>query len=41
MIAALRLEARPESSEAMRYASPLIAVGLNLIGGLFVFAALG
>ena len=41
MIGALRLEARPESSEAMRYASPLIAVGLTLIGGLIIFAALG
>ncbi len=36
-----RLEARPEPSAAMRYASPLIAVMLTLAGGLFVFAALG
>ena len=41
MIPALRLEARPESSEAMRYASPLIAVALTLLGGILVFAVLG
>src|SRR5512132_2847553 len=41
VIGVFRLEARPESSEAMRYASPLIAVVLTLIGGLIVFAALG
>ena len=37
----LRLEARAEPSEAMRYASPVIAVVLTLIGGLIIFAALG
>ena len=37
----LRLEARPEPSHAMRYASPLIAVALTLIGGIIIFAALG
>ena len=37
----LRLEARPEPSNAMRYASPLIAVVLTLMGGLIIFAALG
>ena len=36
-----RLEARPEASQIMRYASPLIAVALTLIGGLLVFYALG
>lgn len=35
------LEARPEPSAAMRYASPLIAVALTLLGGLVVFLALG
>lgn len=37
----LRLEARSEASQQMRYLSPLIAVALTLAGGLFVFAALG
>ena len=37
----LRFEARAEPSRAMRYASPLIAVLLTLIGGVIVFAALG
>lgn len=37
----LRLEARAEPSEAMRYASPVLAVVLTLIGGLIIFAALG
>ena len=36
-----RLEARPEPSAAMRYASPLLAVVLTLAGGLVIFAALG
>ena len=36
-----RLEARSEPSRTMRYASPLIAVALTLIGGIIVFAALG
>src|SRR5512141_295660 len=36
-----RLEARLEPSNAMRYASPLLAVALTLAGGLVVFAALG
>src|SRR5262245_42081686 len=36
-----RLEARTEPSRAMRYASPLFAVALTLLGGLVVFAALG
>ena len=37
----LRLEKRPEASQTMSYVSPLIAVGLMLIGGLILFAALG
>jgi len=37
----LKLEARAEASQRMRYLSPLIAVGLTLVGGLFLFAALG
>ena len=37
----LRLEARAEPSAAMRYASPLIAVGLTLLCGLLLFAVLG
>ncbi|MBK8738739.1 MAG: ABC transporter permease [Betaproteobacteria bacterium] len=37
----LRLEARAEPSAAMRYASPVIAVALTLVGGLLIFAALG
>jgi len=37
----LRLERRPEASQAMSYASPLIAVLLMLLGGLLLFAALG
>ena len=37
----LRLERRPEASQAMSYASPLIAVVLMLIGGLLLFAFLG
>jgi ABC-type uncharacterized transport system permease subunit len=36
-----RLEARPEPSSAMRFASPLLAVALTLAGGLAIFAALG
>ncbi len=34
-------EARPEPSVSMRYASPLIAVALTLLGGLVVFVLLG
>jgi len=37
----LRLERRPEASELMSYASPLIAIVLMLIGGLLLFTALG
>ncbi|WHZ10324.1 MAG: Nucleoside ABC transporter, permease protein 1 [Burkholderiaceae bacterium] len=36
-----RLEARAEASNAMRYGSPLLAVGLTLIGGLVLFYLLG
>ena len=36
-----RLERRAEASQAMSYASPLIAVALMLIGGLLLYAALG
>jgi len=38
---AIRLETRPQSSRAMRYASPMIAAGLTLITGLILFGALG
>lgn len=34
-------EARPEASGAMRYASPLIAVALTMVGGFVVFLLLG
>ena len=37
----VKLERRPEASQAMSYASPLIAVALMLIGGLLLFAMLG
>ncbi len=37
----LRLEARAQSSQAMRYVSPLIAVVLTLLAGLLVFGLLG
>ena len=37
----LRLETRPEASEAMRYWSPVMAVALTLLGGMIIFAALG
>ena len=37
----LRLERRPEASQLMSYASPLIAIVLMLIGGLALFVALG
>lgn len=36
-----KLETRAEASQAMRYASPAIAVGLTLLGGILIFAALG
>jgi simple sugar transport system permease protein len=36
-----RFERRPEASRAMTFASPLIAVGLMLLGGLLLFALLG
>jgi simple sugar transport system permease protein len=36
-----RFEARAEASNAMRYGSPLLAVGLTLIGGLVLFYLLG
>ena len=35
------LEPRSEPSRAMRYASPLIAVALTLIGGIVIFVLLG
>jgi general nucleoside transport system permease protein len=37
----LRLEARPQASNWMRYLSPLIAVALTLVAGLILFSALG
>jgi len=37
----LRLERRPEALHLMSYASPLIAIGLMLIGGLVLFTLLG
>jgi simple sugar transport system permease protein len=37
----LRLQARAEPSQLMRYLAPLIAVALTLVGGLLVFYALG
>lgn len=37
----LRLEPRAEASQLMSYASPLIAIVLMLIGGLFLFTFLG
>jgi len=37
----LRLQARAEPSQTMRYLSPLIAVALTLVGGLIIFYALG
>jgi simple sugar transport system permease protein len=37
----IRLEKRPEASQVMSYASPLIAIVLMLIGGLLLFAFLG
>ena len=37
----VRLERRPEASQLMSYASPLIAIVLMLIGGLLLFTALG
>ncbi len=37
----VKLERRPEASQLMAYASPLIAIVLMLIGGLFLFTALG
>jgi simple sugar transport system permease protein len=37
----IRLERRPEASQVMSYASPLIAIVLMLIGGLLLFAFLG
>ena len=36
-----KLESRPEASNAMRYASPGIAVVLTLAGGMLVFVLLG
>jgi simple sugar transport system permease protein len=36
-----RLEARAEASRRMRWLSPLLAVGLTLLGGLVLFAGLG
>ena len=37
----VKLERRPEASQLMSYASPLIAIALMLIGGLLLFTALG
>ena len=37
----IRLERRPEASQLMSYASPLIAIVLMLIGGLLLFTLLG
>jgi ABC-type uncharacterized transport system permease subunit len=37
----IRLEKRPEASQVMSYASPLIAIVLMLIGGLLLFLFLG
>jgi simple sugar transport system permease protein len=37
----IKLERRPEASQLMSYASPLIAIVLMLIGGLFLFTFLG
>jgi ABC-type uncharacterized transport system permease subunit len=37
----LRLERRPEASQLMSYASPVLAIVLMLIGGLILFSALG
>ncbi len=37
----IRLEPRAEASKTMSYASPLIAVGLMLLGGMVLFASLG
>ena len=37
----IKLERRPEASQVMSYASPLIAIVLMLIGGLLLFAFLG
>lgn len=37
----IRLERRPEASQVMSYASPLIAIVLMLLGGLLLFAFLG
>jgi ABC-type uncharacterized transport system permease subunit len=36
-----KLESRPEASNAMRFASPGIAVALTIVGGMLVFALLG
>lgn len=37
----IRLEKRPEASQVMSYASPLIAILLMLVGGLLLFLFLG
>jgi len=37
----IRLEKRPEASQLMSYASPLIAIALMLVGGLLLFLFLG
>ncbi|MEM7223332.1 MAG: ABC transporter permease [Pseudomonadota bacterium] len=37
----VRLERRPQHSQLMVYLSPVIAVVLTLVSGLFIFAALG
>ncbi len=37
----LKLERRPEASQVMSYASPLIAIALMLVGGLLLFTRAG
>jgi len=37
----IRLEARPQSSKAMQYASPVIAALLTIVSGVILFGALG
>jgi len=37
----IRLEARPQSSKWMQYASPVIAAGLTVVSGIILFSALG
>jgi simple sugar transport system permease protein len=37
----LRLEARPQPSRAWSYASPLLAIAITVLLGVFLFLALG